>query len=153
MLFPSSLLPGEQSLQKRICPVVIFSPKKMSSQYWPFFFLFALDYQTLLEFYKFERQKCFFGIGKALFTFWWYLGVPNNRFQFFFCGIMYFCVSNCDAVFLITNFPYLITVSDWYYHFDVLNFFSFIQFYWVSGRCASEFALECFCLKKIVTNW
>ena len=33
------------------------------------------------------------------------------------------------------------------------HFYSFIQFFWVSGRCTSEFTLECFCLKEVITNW
>ena len=123
LLFPSSVLLGLRSLQKRICAVVIFCLKKSRYSTCSFSFFLVLTTRHYLSFFKFERQKCLFGIGKALFTCWWHLGVSNYRFQFFICGIMYFCVSISDAVFLVTNFPYLITASDWYYHFDVLKFF------------------------------
>ena len=126
--------------------------KKMSSQYLQLFFYFGLDYQTLLEFFKFERQKCLFGIGKALFTCWWHLGVSNYRFQFFICGIMYFCVSISDAVFLVTNFPFLITVSDWYYHFDVFNFFQLFNSNGVVVVALAKLRWKVFAVRKNCCN-
>ena len=63
---------------------------------------------------------------------------------------MSFYVPITEWVFLVTSFPCLITVSGLFYQFAVLIF---IQFYWSKGRCTSEFALECFCLNKVVTNW
>ena len=56
------------------------------------------------SFHKFERQSCLFGVDNAFFTCWCYLGVLNNCFLFFFCGIMSFYVSISDVVFLVTSF-------------------------------------------------
>ena len=42
--------------------------KKLSSQYWQFFFLFGLDCQTLFEFSQILRQWCLFGFGDAFIT-------------------------------------------------------------------------------------
>ena len=50
--------------------------------------------------------------------------------------------------FSLQVFPFLISV--WLIlSFCCVHFYSFVQFYWDSGRCTSEFALECFCLKKM----
>ena len=42
--------------------------KKLSSQYWQFFFLFGLTTRHYLSFHKFERQWCLFGFGDAFIT-------------------------------------------------------------------------------------
>ena len=66
---------------------------------------------------------------------------------------MSFYVSISDAVFLVKSFSsfdhsvWLILL------FSCAHFFSFIQFYWGSGHCTSEFELECFYLNKVITNW
>ena len=74
-------------------------------------------------------------------------------FSFFFCGIMSFYVSISDAVFLNTSGS-IFDHSVWLIlSFWCANFYSFIQFYWGSCRCTSEFALDCFCLNKVITNW
>ena len=99
-----------------------FVRKKMSSHYWQFFFLFGLYYQTFLEFSQIWKTELPFWVDNALFTCWGYLGMLNYWFQFFFCGIICFYVSISDVVFLVTSFSILITVSGWYYHFDVLSF-------------------------------
>ena len=71
----------------------------------------------------------------------------------FFCGIMSFYRSISDAVFLVTSFS-IFDHSVWLIlSFRCAHFDSFIQFYWGSGHCASEFELECFCLNKVITNW
>ena len=71
----------------------------------------------------------------------------------FFCGIMSFYVSISDAVFLVTGFS-IFDQSVWLIlSFRCAHFYSFIQFFWGSGHCKSEIALECFCLNKVVTNW
>ena len=71
----------------------------------------------------------------------------------FFCGIMSFYVSISDAVFLVTTFS-IFDQSVWLIlSFWCAHFYSFIQFYWGSGCCTSEIALECFCLNKVITNW
>ena len=65
------------------------------------------------------------------------------------------CLFMCLSVMRVFSsqvLPFLITVSGWCYHFDVLIFFSFIQFYWGSGRCTSEFALERFVSIKLSQN-
>ena len=117
-----------------------------------FSFFLVLTTRHYLSFHKFERHSCLFGliVHFSLVKRTWECLV----FSFsFFCGIVSFYVPISDAVFLVTTFPFLIRVSGWYYLFDALIFISFIQFYWSSGRCTSEFALECFCLKKVITNW
>ena len=130
-----------------------FVRKKLSSQCWQFFFLFGLDYQTFLEFSQIWKTELPFWVDNAFCTCWCYLGVLNNWFQFFFCGIMSFLVSISDAVFLVTSFSifdhsvWLILTS------RCAHFNSFVHFFWGSGRCTSEFVLECFCLNKVVTNW
>ena len=53
-------------------------------------------------------------------------------------------MSISDAVFLVTRF----SISDhsvWLIlSFRCAHFYSFIQFFWVSSRCTSEFDLESF---------
>ena len=69
-----------------------FVRKKLSSQYWQFFFLFGLYYQTFLEFSQIERQSCLFGLIMPCLLVngtWECLIVVFS----FFCGIMFFlCV-------------------------------------------------------------
>ena len=66
---------------------------------------------------------------------------------------MSFYVSISDAVFLVTSFS-IFDQSVWLIlSFWCAHFYPFIDFYWSSGRCTSEFALECFCLNKVITNW
>ena len=99
-----------------------FCPKKSRYSTCSFSFVLVLTTRHSLSFHKFERQSCLFELIMLclLVNSTWECLIPISVF---FCGIMYFFVSNCDAVFLVMNFPYLITVSDWYYHFGVLNFF------------------------------
>ena len=65
------------------------------------------------------------------------------------------CLFMCLSVmrfFSLQVFPFLISV--WLIlSFRCAHYYSFVQFYWGSGRCTSDFALECFCLNKVVTNW
>ena len=130
-----------------------FVRKKLSSQYWQFFFLFRLDYQTILVFISLRDRAAFLGLIMRFFTCWCYLGLLNNCFQFFFCGIMSFYVSISDLVFLVTSFS-IFDHSVWLIlSFRWAQFDSFIQFHWGSGHYTSEFELECFCLIKVITNW
>ena len=151
LLFDSSDFLGQRSLQKRICAVVIFCPKKLSSHYWQFFLL-GLDYQTFLIFINLKDSAAFLGL---TITFLLVFGTWECLvFDFsFFCGIMSFYVSISDAVFLVTSFS-IFDQSVWLIlSFWCASFYPFIDFYWSSGRCTSEFALECFCLNKVITNW
>ena len=62
-------------------------------------------------------------------------------------------VSISHAVFLVTNFS-IFDHSVWLIlSFWCPLFYSYIQFYRGSSRCTNEFALDCFCLKKVITNW
>ena len=112
-----------------------------------FYFFLVLTTRHSLSFHKFERQRCFFGVDNALFTCYWYLGRLSFWFQFFFYGIMSFYVS-IHFPFSIFDHSVWLILDFWCAHF-----YSFIQFYCGSGRCTSEFALECFCLNKVITNW
>ena len=126
-----------------------FVRKKLSSQYWQFFFLFGLDYHTFLVFINLKDRASFFGLLMhfLLVDVTWECLISVFSF---FCGIMSFYVSISDAVFLVTSFS-IFDHSVWLIlSFDVLIF---IHFYWGSGRCTSEFELECFCLNKVITNW
>ena len=53
-------------------------------------------------------------------------------------------MSISDAVFLVTSFS-IFDHSVWLIlSFRCAHFYSFNQFNWGSGRCTSEFELECF---------
>ena len=152
LLFPSSFLLGLRSLQKRICAVVIFCLKKSRYSTCSFSFFLVLATRHSLNFHKFEKQGCLFVLIMlcSLVNSTWECLIPISVFclwnHVFFsvyqwCGFSRYEFSIFDhSVWLILSF--------W-----CAQVFSFIQFYWVSGRCASEFALECFCLNKIVTHW
>ena len=73
-----------------------------------FSFFLVLTTRHPLSFHKLKRKSCLFGVDNAFFNCWCYLGVLNFWFQFF-------SVEPCLWMFLIT-------VSGWYYHFDVLIF-------------------------------
>ena len=73
-------------------------------------------------FHKFESQSCLFGVDNAFRTCWCYLGVLNSWFQFFSVESCLFMCQSVMRFFSLQVFPFLITVSGWYYHFDVLIF-------------------------------
>ena len=99
-----------------------FVRKKLSSKYWQFFFLFGLDYQTFLVFINLKDRAAFLGLIMHLFTCWCYLGALNNCFQFFSVESCLFMCLSVTRFFSLKVFPFLITASGWYYHFDVLIF-------------------------------
>ena len=150
LLFDSSGLLGQRSLQKRICAVVIFCPKKLSSQYWQFF-VFGLDYQTFLVFINLKDSAAFLGLKMPFFTCYWYLGALSLWFQFFLRNHVILCVYQWCGFSRYKFFHFYQSVwlilSFWCAHF-----YSFVKFYWGSGRCTSEFALEYFCLNKVCLN-
>ena len=130
----------------------VFCPKKFSSQWWQFFFLFGLDYQTFLEFSQIWKTGLLFWVDNAFCTCWCYLGVLNKWFQFFSVESCLFMCLSVMRFFSLQAFPILISV--WLIlSFRCAHFYSFIQFNWGRGHWTSEFALECFCLNKVVTNW
>ena len=116
------------------------------------FFLFLTNRHSL-SFHKFERHSCLFGVDNSLSTCYWYLGVLSFWFQFFSVESCHFMCLSVMRFFSLQVIPFFISVwlilSFWSAHF-----YSFIQFYWGSGRrCTSEFALDCFCLNKVIANW
>ena len=81
-----------------------FVRKKLSSQYWLFFFLFGPDYQKFLVFENLKDRAAFLGLIMLCL-------LDNGtweclifHFGFFFCGITIFYVSISDAVFLVTSY-------------------------------------------------
>ena len=86
------------------------------------FFFLVLTNRHSLSFHKFERQRFLFGVDNALFTCYWYLGVLSFWFQFFSVESCHFMCLSVMRFFSLQVFPFLITVSSWYYHFDVLIF-------------------------------
>ena len=149
LLFHSSVLLD----LNRICAVVIFHPKKVVVTVLAVFLSFGFTNRHYLSFHKFEKQSCLFAVHNALFTCQWSLEVLSFFISVFFCEIMAFCLSISDAVFLVTSYS-IFDHSVWLIlSFRCAIFYSSIQFYWGSGRCTSESALECFCLKKVVTYW
>ena len=86
-----------------------------------FSFFLVFTNRHSLSFHKFERQSCLFGLMMPCLLVdgtWERLIIDFS----IFCGIISFYVSISDVVFLVTSFSILITVSDLYYHFDVLSF-------------------------------
>ena len=86
-----------------------------------FSFFLVLTTRHSLSFQKFERQSCLFGVDNAFFTCWCYLGVLNNWFQFFSVESCLFICLSVMRFFSLQVFPFLITVSGWFY-FDLLIF-------------------------------
>ena len=73
-------------------------------------------------------------------------------FSFFSVESCHFMCLSVMRFFSLQVVPFLISV--WLIlYFWCAHFYSFIQFYCGSGRCTSEFALDCFCLNKVITNW
>ena len=115
-----------------------------------FFLVFTTRHS--LSFLKFERQSCLFGLIMPclLVEGTWECLIID--FSFFLWNHMFLCVYQWCG---FSRYKF--------FHFDhsvwlILSFWcaqfcSFIQFNWISGRCTGEFALECFCLNKVVTNW
>ena len=95
-----------------------------------FSFFLVLTTRYPLSFYKFEKQSCLFDVDNAFFICWCYLVVLNFWFQFFsvepclfmcqWCGFSRYKFFHFWSQCLAEVFPLLITVSGWYYHFDVL---------------------------------
>ena len=99
-----------------------FVRKKLSSQYWQFFFLFGLGFQTILELSQNWKSELLFWVDNAFSTCWCYLGVLNNWVHFFSVESCLFICLSVMRFFLLQVFPFLITVSGWYYQIDVLIF-------------------------------
>ena len=128
------------------------SEKKCRHSAGSFSFFLVLTTRHSLSFHTFERQRCLFGVDNALF---YLLLVPGSAPFLISVFSVESCLFMCLSVmrfFSLQVFPFLISV--WLIlSFWCVPFYSFVQFYWGSGRCTSEFALECFCLNKVVTNW
>ena len=151
LMYHSSVLPGYRSLQKRICAVVIFCPKKIVTVLAVFlsFWSWLTDFPC---FHKFERQSCLFGVDNAFFTCWCYLGVLNNWLHFFLWNHVFLCVYQWCGFSRYKIFHFWSQcLADIFT--SMCSFLFVFQFYWGSGHCASEFELECFCLNKVITNW
>ena len=69
-----------------------FVRKKLSSQYWQFFFLFGLGFQTILELSQNWKSELLFWVDNAFSTCWCYLGVLNNWVHFFLWNHVFLCV-------------------------------------------------------------
>ena len=116
-----------------------------------FSFFLVLTTRHSLSFHKFEKQSCLFGLIM-------HFSLVNGTWEFLVL-ISVFSVESCLFMclsvmrfFSLQVFPFLISV--WLMlSFCCVLLYSFVQFYWGSGCCTSEFALECFCLNKVVTNW
>ena len=130
----------------------VFVRKKCPHTNGNFSFFMVFTTRHSLSFLKFEILSCLFwlimpcllvdGTWKCLII----------DLSFFFCGIMSFYVSISDVFFSLQVFQFW---SQCLAEIMVLmcSVLFFILFYWASGHCTSEFALECYCLNKVVTNW
>ena len=99
-----------------------FVRKKLSSQYWQFFFLFRLDYQTFLVFINLRDRAAVLGLIMHFLLVdvtWDCLIIVFSFFSVESC--LFMCLS-VMWFFSLQVFPYLITASGWYYHFNVLIF-------------------------------
>ena len=124
LLFDSSSLIDYWSMQKRICAVVIFfSPKTVVVTVLAVFLSF---WYWLLDitwfFFNLKDRAAFLGLimhfspvnGTCECLVFW--------FQFFSVESCLFMCLSVMRFFSLQFFAFLITVSGWCYHFDVLNF-------------------------------
>ena len=103
----------------------------------------------------FEINSDIFGGVSALWVCWHFMRVPSFRFWFSCFWNMLFFVFILDAIFCGTNFFIFqgivwLVKSSW-----CVQCCSIPQFYWVSDRRRSGFALWWFFFRKkvVVTNW
>ena len=115
--------------------------------YFSFFLVFTTRHS--LSFHKFERHSCLFGlIMPCLLVDGTCLIIDFS----FFCGIISFYVSISDVVFLVTSFSILITVSGWYYRFDVLSFILLFIFTGVGAVALANLVCSAFVSIKLSQN-
>ena len=152
LLFHSSILLVKRSLQKRICSVVIFCPKKschklvVSTSFWSW----LLNASSVLTSLKYAALLFWFV--NALCLCWLFMGVLGFGFWCLCFWNMSFFVFILDAIFCGTNFfifqdsVWLVKKSWWvrccYNH----------QFYWVRDRCRSGFALWWFFVRRKLSS-
>ena len=116
-------------------------------------FSFFLVYTTRhsLNFLEFERQSCLFGLIMPFLLVdgtWKCLLIDLSFFSVE--SYLFMCLSAmCFSRYKFFSFDHSVWLILWFW---CAQFF-FILFYWASGHCTSEFALECYCLNKVVTNW
>ena len=99
-----------------------FVRKQLLSQYWQFFLLFGLDYQTFLVFINLRDRAAFLGLIMLFLLVdvtWECLIIVFSFFSVESC--LFMCLS-LMWFFSLQVFPFLITASGWYYHFNVLVF-------------------------------
>ena len=144
LLFDSSGLLGKRSLQKLIRAVMIFCSKKLSSQYWQFFSFCSWLPDIPWVFISLKDSAAFLGL---IMHFLFVIGTWDCFFISVFFLWNFMCIS--DAVFLNTSGS-IFDHSVWLIlSFWCANFYFFIQFYWGSCRCTSEFALDFFVSIKL----
>ena len=104
-----------------------FVRKKLSSQFWQFFFLFGLDYQTLFEFSQIWKTVVPFWVWWCLYNLLRVLGKAYLLISLFFMESCLFMCLSVMRFFPLHVFPFLITVTGWHSFFDVLIFVHLIN--------------------------
>ena len=100
--FNSSNLLGSDSCRSEFALWWFFVWKKLSSQYWQFFFLFGLDYQTLFEFSQIWKTVVPFWVWWCLY---YLLRVPGSLMRFFSLQVFPFLITVlADIVILMCSF-------------------------------------------------
>ena len=97
-----------------------FVRKKLSSQYWQFFFLFRLDYQTFFFFIYLRDRAAFLGLIMHFL-------LVDVTWECLIIVFSFFSVESCLFMnlsvmwfFSLQVIPFFITASGWYYLIDVL---------------------------------
>ena len=125
-----------------------FVRKKLSSHCWQSFFLFGIDYQTLLEFHKFERQSYLFGVDNAFLL---VNGTCENLvfdFSFFLRNHVFLCVYHWCG-FSRYKFFHFWSLSGWHNCFDELIFIHLFNYTGVVVVAEADLRCGDFCSKKL----